>query len=498
MKRVLVAALHHESNPFSPIVTKREDFHILVGEELFDNIRENDSLSGVITTLQSAGLEVVPTLSARAVPNGVVDKTFFLEIKQQILDMARQAHAQKPLDAITLSLHGSMRIEEIGDAEGIFLQELRALFPELPIFSSLDMHATMTEAMHRSCDGFVGYKSAPHIDCTETGAHAARMTIAALQHGVRARTAWVRVPFLVAGEQSATTVQPMKQLISRLREIEKQPGVMAASYLMGFPWADHSDSAVAVYIVTDHDQALADRLAISLAQELWSSRKAFCFVTETYDPHSALDKAYEAVQRGEGPVYLSDSGDNPTAGASADQTDFLKLILADGRQHELSVPIIYGGLYDPQATAHCAAHVGEEIVLSFGGAFDQTVQPITAQGTVTCHLKDWQSYSLIKSDLACFHTQGVDIILTSQHVGFLDPHMFEVLGLEPKKARIIVCKLGYLTPEHEAIAARSILALTKGNTNEDLSSIDYRTLSRPIYPLDVQMSFDAEKELIHK
>ena len=44
------------------------------------------------------------------------------------------------------------------------------------------------------------------------------MTIAALEEGVRAKSAWVKVPLLIAGEQSSTTVQPMIGLIEALRD----------------------------------------------------------------------------------------------------------------------------------------------------------------------------------------------------------------------------------------------------------------------------------------
>ena len=86
----------------------------------------------------------VPAVSCRAVPNGEVDYDFYQGIKNEILEVARKENEKKPLDAITLSLHGSMRIKKIGDAEGYLLEDLRKLFPDIPIFASLDMHTTMT------------------------------------------------------------------------------------------------------------------------------------------------------------------------------------------------------------------------------------------------------------------------------------------------------------------------------------------------------------------
>lgn len=499
MKRVLVAAIHHESNSFNPIIAGINDFSVLRGEEFFKNIRNNDSLSGVITTLQEAGYEVIPTVSARAVPNGLVDYDFYMGIKNDIIEMARKANEEKSLDAITLSLHGSMRVKGLGEAEGPLLEELRELFPNIPLYSSLDMHTTMTEKMHNNCDGFVGYKCAPHTDCTETGQHAAQMTIKALEEGVVGTSAWVKVPILIAGEQSATAAEPMITLINALREVEKQPGIMAASYLMGFPWADNKDSAVAVHVVTENDQELADKTAIELAGLIWSKRNEFDFETEAYPQEEALDKAFEGVKAGTRPVYISDSGDNPTAGASSDNTDFIKHILEDGRAENLETPIIYGGFYDPVATRSCEGKIGEEITISFGSAFDtESSTPVTAMGTVKAYYKDWSKFNFPKGDLALFSTGGVDIVLAEQHVGFTDPQIYVDLGLNPETANIIICKLGYLTPGHEALSKRGILALTKGNTNENLKTIDYKLVERPIFPLDEEFDYDPKENLIKK
>ena len=232
MKRVLVGAMNHESNSFNPIIAGEADFQVLRGAAVLARRKENDTLTGILDTLESAGYEPVPTVFASAVPNGLVDRDFCARLRQEILDMAKAAG---PIDAVCFALHGSMTDSDLNEAEGPLLAGLRAIFPNIPIFVALDMHATMTEQMHRNADGMVGYKCAPHTDQTETGIHAAQMTIAALEQGVQAHSAWVKVPILIAGEQSSTTVQPMIGLIQALRETEAKPGVLAASYLMGFP-----------------------------------------------------------------------------------------------------------------------------------------------------------------------------------------------------------------------------------------------------------------------
>ncbi len=498
MKRVLVASMHHESNSFNPIVAGEKDFHVERGAESLSGLKGNDPFYGVVKTLRDQGYEVVPTLSAGAVPNGEVDKDFYLGLKAEIIRRAREAKAEGPIDAVTLALHGSMRVKELGDAEGYLLEELREIFPDIPLFCSLDMHTTMTRRMHDNCDGFVGYKCAPHTDRFETGVHAARMTIAALEEGVRAKSAWVKVPLLIAGEQSSTTVQPMIGLIEALRETEKQEGVLAASYLMGFPWCDNEDSSAAVY-VTASGKEQAEREAVRLAELIWSKKDEFCFQTETYHQEQALDVAFQALEAGQAaPVYLSDSGDNPTAGSSSDCTGFLKLIMDDPRTEKLRSPVLFGGIYDPAATRACKGKVGQEITLTFGASFDKiTTQPITATGTVEAYIENWDRFP-IHSDLALFRSCGVDIVLAEAHIGYGDPAVFSDLGRNAGEADIVVCKLGYLTDAQAAVAKRSIMALSKGSTNEDLKSLHYAKVPRPLFPLDSGFTYTPAENLVTK
>lgn len=498
MKRVLVAALHHESNSFNPIVAGEKDFNVIRGAEVFNSFRDNDPLTGVIKPLLEQGYEVVPTVFASAVPNGEVDHDFYMGIKAEILRIAKEEKARKPIDAITLSLHGSMRIKGLGEAEGYLLEELREVFPDIPLFCALDMHTTMTARMHNNCDGFVGYKCAPHTDRYETGVHAAKMTIEALEHGFQAKSAWVKVPILIAGEQSSTTVEPMKGLIQELRETEKQDGIMAASYLMGFPWADNEDSSVAVYVVAD-DQELADKEALRLAQLIWSKKDEFCFQTETYPEKEAVDVAFKAIEEGHAlPIYLSDSGDNPTAGSSSDCTGLLKILMDDPRTDHLKTPVLYGGIYDPEATRACKGKVGQEVTLTFGAKFDHvSSKPITATGTVKAYIENW-SRSSVKSDLALFSACGVDIVLAEAHVGYTTPAIFSDLGREAKDADMVVCKLGYLTADQDAVAKRSIMALSKGSTNEDLKTLNYTMVPRPIFPLDDNFEYSPKANLMKK
>ena len=263
---------------------------------------------------------------------------------------------------------------------------------------------------------------------------------------------------------------------------------------MGFPWTDNHDCSVTVHVVADTEQQ-AKYHATRLAQCIWDKLEDFAFQNETLKEAEALDKAFAAVKNGLTPVYLSDSGDNPTAGASSDNTTLLGYLMGDKRTQTLKNNIIYGGIFDPEAVEICKGNEGKNVDLVFGAKFDKTAsEPIRATGFVKKYIENWTGF-MSQCALALVTIKGVDVVLASAHIGFTTPEMYEALGRNVQNAEIVVCKLGYLTEQHEAVAKSKYMVLTKGNTNEDLSTITYKHVQRPIYPLDAKFDYNPEKYL---
>ena len=190
-------------------------------------------------------------------------------------------------------------------------------------------------------------------------------------------------------------------------------------------------------------------------------------------------------------MVLSDSGDNPTAGSSQDVTNFLKAILADPFLTSLTPPLCYQAFYDPALVA-AAFQTGEGRIVegTLGAAFDtEKSAPIPVKAAVKKLCKAWARAQ--HSDMALLDVHGVDVVVTSKHVGCYDPEMMRALGIEPEQRKVIVVKLGYLEPEIRAIAKRSMLVLTDGSTNEVFSRLQYKHLPRPMYPMDKDMEWHA-------
>lgn len=484
--KVAIGGMNHESNTFNPIKTYASDFLVLNGSDFESKVGDNyNSAKGLYETLKNYGYDVVPTIFARAVPNGVVSKNFYLQTKEKMLGMLSEI---KDLDAIALTLHGSMRVEDIGDAEGSLLSAIRELFPNLPILVSLDMHATITERMIKSANGFVGYKTAPHIDTYETGSHAAKLVKEVLEGKKEIFMKAYKIPILIAGEKSETSVEPMKTMISLVKDEEKKTGILAASFLLGFPWADTQDAGVTALVVAEKEET-AKRSAMFLAEEFWKKREDFKFHVETYENNEAIEIAIEAKER---PLYLSDSGDNPTAGATGDSNDLLVDLLNHRLVQTYEKDILYSGFFDPYSIEKCFfAGLDKEVDIELGGHFDKlNGAPVRLKVKVLKLTKDYGPY---KSKLALVRYKNILIVITSKHIGFGDDKLLEVLGIDPYKCDIVILKLGYLEDCFKTSSKRAMMAASKGASAEILESLPFKNIPRPMYPIDKNFNIDIDK-----
>ncbi|MDR1232601.1 MAG: M81 family metallopeptidase [Spirochaetaceae bacterium] len=487
--RILIGGINHESNTFNPIITGAEDFVVSRGAEILNRKATDSSSAGIIRVLKKAGCAIVPTVLAGAVPNGVVSASFYRDFKADVVRRTREARALGPLDGVCLALHGSMKVEGLGCAEGDLTAALRELLPDIPFTAALDMHATVTPALLKAVNGFVGYKTAPHVDCAETGEHAATMLLEALETGKKLSTAYRRIPMLIAGEKSESEAEPMRSLIARCREAEKKPGIAAASFLLGFPWADNEHNAASVLVSgfsrTDGAADLAETIAGELAAAFWERRGDFVFRSEHYDSKEAVMTAYRAVlEEHEHPVFVSDSGDNPTAGAAGDATDLLEKILETVDMVEkLPTPLLYSGFYDAPAAAACMrAGPGAQVEITLGGNWD-TVNGKKIPFAVEV-LQTVRDYGAYHTDVVFAAWKNIRFVITSKHIGFGDEHLLPALGVNAADYCLVAVKLGYLEPCFRRIAARAIMATSKGCSNEVLETIPYRKVTRPLYPLD--------------
>ncbi len=469
MMHIAIAGIAHETNPISTVRTRQADFSIRRGAAILEE-------PGFPQLLQRLQVEPVPILYAYALPSGPVVAEDYLALRAEIIAGLASAG---PLDGILLILHGAMWVEGIGDGETDLLRAIRAqVGNDLLIAARLDLHGNMTADFVAATDILVAYRTAPHRDMLETRDRALKLLVAAICEQRRPCTVMVRVPLLITGEQAITEVEPMASLMARLPEVDAQPGISAASIMVGFAWADVPDASASVLVAAEDVayRAAAYAQARRLAQAMWDRRAGFGFDVPALPVDDAIRAALSAP---ESTVFLSDSGDNPTAGAAGDVPFVLERLLA------LRVPdAVFAAIADAEATAQCyAAGVGATVDLTVGGKLDSiNGRPLAIRGEIVHLTPEAAGVATVRVD-------GIRVILTRERRTFTCLADFREVGVEPLAHKIIVIKLGYLFPELRDVAPRTIMALSPGFADQNLLRIPYRHVRRPIYPLDRDMTW---------
>jgi microcystin degradation protein MlrC len=79
---------------------------------------------------------------------------------------------------------------------------------------------------------------------------------------------------------------------------------------------------------------------------------------------------------------------------------------------------------------------------------------------------------------------GIDLVVTARRRPFHNLADFARLGLDPKAAKILVVKSGYLSPELAPIANPSLMALSPGVVDQFVERLPRLRKVRPTYPFD--------------
>jgi microcystin degradation protein MlrC len=464
--RIACGGLATESCTFSPLPTTLADFAVREGEALRQGYPFLETLPG----------QWLPLLHARALPGGTVTQAAYRTLKHEFLARLR---AQLPVAGIYLDLHGAMHVDGMLDAEADFVAAIRHLVGPQPLIGvSLDLHANVSPAFSRLVDLAVAFRTAPHIDAAATRERTCRLLAQCLVAGRRPYLAHRRIPVILPGEKTSTEWEPGASLYASLTGTDGEPGVLASSLLVGYAWADEPRTAAAALVTADHREA-AESAVSRVARRYWQQRRAFDFGVPAGSLRWCLDRALAGPPR---TVFISDSGDNPTAGGAGDVPACLELL-----PHLGTVKALYASLADAAAVARCRqAGVGRRVELELGGKLDpRHGVPLPCRGRVR-GLYDGDPRA---GTQAVIGIGSATVIVTDGRKPFHFVRDFRLLDLHPLDFRIVVIKVGYMVPDLKRIAPELLLALTPGAVNQDLTRLPFRRLARPLFPFDPEMDW---------
>ncbi|WP_030902190.1 M81 family metallopeptidase [Streptomyces sp. NRRL F-5126] len=474
---IAIAGLGIESSTFSPARTEAPAFHPLRGEEVMTRYPFLAPGEPLTSAADWRG-----ALVGKSLPGGQVTAEAFACLSDELIE---RLAAMPALDGLWYDIHGAMTVEGIDDAEALLLARIReTVGPEVIVSTSMDLHGNVSRELAHGSDLITCYRMAPHEDFMETKERAARNLVDLLTSGApRPVKAWVPVPVLLAGEQTSTRIEPAKSVYAKVPEVEAAEGVTDAAIWVGYAWADEPRNR-AVVVVTGQDETAVSAGAERLARAFYDAREDFAFVAPTGTLDACLDDALASPDR---PYFISDSGDNPTAGGAGDVTWGLERLLARAEFKDPSGPtVIYASVPGPAAVAAAeAAGVGASVTVTAGAEVDDRHSgPITVTGVV---------HAIRQGDRdagteVVLRVGSVYAILTKRRKPYHHEHDFTDLRLDPRGADVVIVKIGYLEPELFDMAADWKLALTPGGVDQDLVRLGHHRIRRPMFPFDRHMA----------
>jgi microcystin degradation protein MlrC len=496
--RIAVLGFSIECNRFAPVAVE-EDFRtrtLIGGAEMIAEARSVapamlGELPGFLSVMDETGpWEPVPSLLAMAEPNGPVEQAFFDRLMRRWeADLAGAGR----LDGVYLVLHGAGLAVDDHDPEGTLLGLVRRVVgPDLPVVATFDLHANVSDADVSLVDGFVGYRTNPHLDMRERGAEAA-LLLRRLLGGTRTFLARVRLPIVpptvtqLTGKDAPN--RPYGELIDlgqqRMAEAPYAGRVLNVSVMGGFAFADTPFNGLTV-VVTGTDQAVADALAMEIARAGWDRRDRF------RPSLTSLDDAVRMALASETALIFADVADNPGGGGRGNTMAILQAFHAAGVGNAL-----VGVIHDPALAAE--AHekgVGASFEARFnrdgGDAFSK---PFSAAAVVR-GLRDapitgrrgiYAKNTLEIGKAAALVLDGITVVVLTHRYQCADPMFFEAFGLDIAAARVVVVKSrGHFRGgfdeffRHEQV----IEVDGPGLTSPILSRFPWKHMPRPVLPID--------------
>lgn len=475
--RIFAGSIQQETNSWSPARSTLSDFDRAYGQETLSRLSLGPLLRPDVTLIAGT--------YAHDVPSGPMRREVFDALLAELLESIPDG-----LDGVFLYLHGALEVEGVGSGDAAIARAVRRKVGDsVRIAVAMDFHANVSPALVESVDIACAYRTAPHIDMEETQERACRHLMALLESGRRPSACLIHLPMLFTGDCVITKNEPARSLLFAMTEMEREAIEICVCF--GQPWVDTPwvGPSVTVWAQTP-DKAC--ELAQKAARMWWDARCQFHFLTETCLPEEAFPLAAASACR---PVFLSDSGDNTTAGAAGDRAGMLR--------RALSLPglrTLIAGLTDRAAVDKCwQAGEGARLRLRAGGSLDHTHGDVCSfEATVLSlgGMLGW--YGENAGRRALVRAGSVDVLLTERRCAVTSPEIIKSGGADPFAYDAVVVKLGYLYPDLAVIAPRAVFVMTEGASTARVETIRYTHAPQATYPADPQAVFSGEMAFLKK
>lgn len=477
--KVLVGQFVTESNANIPVKNEISNYQIAFGEDCINKMR-------IRQVFEDAGIEIIPSIFADAGASGVIKKDTYHYIEACFVNAVKE-HIDE-VDGIYLMLHGAGQVDGMGSADHMILKAIREVTGDyLPICVCCDPHGNLCREYVEATQVIRSYRQSPHTDSTETMKKVAGMLCDLLKDRQNIHSVYRKLPLILGGEQSVSADEPVKSINIYMDEAEKDSRIRSISWHVGYIRHDTPVAGCGIVVVpmTERDQAYAEEVADRVASCVWEKRHEFHYTGLTAMPDDALKMALEFDGK---PVFITDSGDNTTSGATGWNTYILRQVMA---VENLRKRFLFANITDPDTYLELAElKPGTEAHISLGMNHDEMSKSVELDVVVKTRGK-MLGYMMHprKGDYGycvLVEVKGtpIEINIATERTTMSDAEQYAGVGIDWDEYDVIVVKQGYIFPELKAKGKKSVMSLTNGATPQNTKTIPFKRIMRPMYPID--------------
>lgn len=485
--RIGIAGIQIENSVFVP---NRQE---LVGRTLtMPDYLSQDSIMGQSATW-------LPTLMGGGNGRGTVTRESYYQFVDTTIELIE---ANMPYDAFWFYMHGACSVEGVEDPEGEFMERIRGVIGNDALTTTtMDLHGNASLKVALYSDLITTFRKAPHDDWRESHRRGVVNLLDRLSSG-KGRPlykAWVAVPVLLSGEWTSTRVEPAKSLYDLVPEVEAMPGVIDAGIWIGYVWGDNPRNQATVIVYGD-DKEQVEFGAKKIAQKFWDVRHEFSLEAPGYSLEESLDLAIASNKK---PFFISDMGDNPGGGGSGEVTWTLaRLLKRPEFKSSNGKKVLYCSIPGKEMVQEARkVGVGGNAQAYVGAMTDNSYEPpvllsgevvyVSPEPEQNTSSSSEENYARRNSDIAIIKTGTVYVV-----VGTSSPTPpLQDSGIDPAKMDIVMVKQGYLVNQWFNMKKDWVMAFTRGGVDQDFSTLPYKNIIRPMFPLDPDMP-DPELNVI--
>jgi microcystin degradation protein MlrC len=480
--RVYSGGLATETNVFSPMPTGLADFAIAGPDdapEAWARCVMGTTFARYRELAEAAGGTYVQGTFAWATPAGLTTRRAYETLRDRVL---AEVEAALPLDAVLLTMHGAMVAEGYGDCETDVAERVREIVgADAKIGVLFDLHCDIPDELLAAIDVLVTFKEYPHVDMELRADELGRIVLAAARGEVDPVMASFDCRMI--GMYSTPTGR-MRAFVDRLKEAEREPGILSVSLGHGFPWGDAPAVGARIVVVADGDRGRAAALAEEIGREFFAIRDEVAM--KPLPLAEALDRALAAPA---GPVVVADFSDNAGGGAPSDSTFVLRELLDRGVEDAaiamLWDPVVVEQAFSAGEGTRLTVRLGGKMGVASGDPLDLEVEVRALQPELVLR---WPQEDAKPLDVPCgmaarLGVGGIDVIVGTARQQVLGLEAFTALGIDPRERKVVVVKSSnHFQAAFAPIAAEVIHASSPGALNLDVTTVPYEHVDRDQYP----------------